>query len=56
MQSNIIDLRPIKRRALAWPDPVKSLILSESDSILFADFITKLGVWERLLSMYHQVN
>ena len=54
--AGMVDLRTMKKKALAWPDPVKSLILSESDTLLFADFITKLGDWERLLSMYHQVN
>ncbi len=47
----IVDLRPMKARALNFPEPLKSLILSEPDSIDSQDFISKLGTWERLLKM-----
>lgn len=47
----IVDLRPMKTRALSFPEPVKSLILSEPDMIDAQDFISKLGTWEKLLKM-----
>lgn len=46
-----ISLVPLKEKALAFPEPVKSLILSEPDMIDSRDFITKLGTWERLLKI-----
>lgn len=46
-----VDLKPMKAKALNFPEPVKSLILSEPDSIDSWDFILKLGTWERLLKM-----
>lgn len=48
MKTNI---RPLKEKALSWPEPVKSLILSESDELDSFDLISKLGVWEKLLRM-----
>ena len=42
----IIDLKPMKRKAMSFPEPVKSLILSEPDKIDSQDFISKLGTWE----------
>ena len=41
-----IDLKQMKARALDFPEPVKSLILSEPDTIDSQDFISKLGTWE----------
>lgn len=46
-----VDLAPLKEKALKFPEPVKSLILSEPDTIDSQDFISKLGTWERLLRM-----
>lgn len=46
-----VDLTPLKSRALNFPEPVKSLILSEPDSMDSREFITKLGTWEKLLKM-----
>ena len=45
------DLRPIKIKAMTYPEPVRSLILSEPDSLPLQDFLAKSGVWERLLKM-----
>ena len=45
----VIDIKPIKVKALGFPEPVKSLILSEPDTMDSFEFITKLGIWERLL-------
>ena len=47
----LADLRPIKAKALNFPEPLKSLILSEPDMIDAQDFISKLGTYERLLKM-----
>lgn len=49
-----IDLKPMKERALNFPEPVKSLILSEPDVIDSRDFISKLGTWERLAKINAQ--
>ena len=42
---------PMKTKALDFPEPVKSLILSEPDMIDSQDFISKIGTWEKLLKM-----
>ena len=47
----LVDLTPLKTKALNFPEPVKSLILSEPDMIDAQDFISKLGTWERLSKM-----
>ena len=47
----LVDLTPLKTKALNFPEPVKSLILSEPDIINAQDFISKLGTYERLLKM-----
>ena len=47
----LVDLAPMKAKALNFPEPVKSLILSEPDEIDAQDFISKLGTWEKLLKM-----
>ena len=47
----LVDLAPMKAKALNFPEPVKSLILSEPDAIDAQDFISKLGTWEKLLKM-----
>lgn len=46
-----IDIRPMKAKALNFPEPVKSLVLSEADQIDSQDFISKIGTWEKLLKM-----
>ena len=46
-----ISLVPLKEKAVRFPEPVKTLILSEPDSLDSQDFISKLGTWERLLRM-----
>ena len=47
----LVDLTPLKTKALNFPEPVKSLILSEPDTIDAQDFISKLGTYEMLLKM-----
>ena len=46
-----VDMGPMKTKALDFPEPVKSLILSEPDMIDSQDFISKIGTWENLLKM-----
>lgn len=46
-----IDLSPMKGKVLEFPEPLRSLILSEPDRMDVAEFITKLGTWERLLKI-----
>ena len=46
-----VDLKPMKAKALNFPEPVKSLILSEPDIIEAQDSISKMGTWEKLLKM-----
>jgi len=47
-----IDIRPIKARALAWPEPTKTLILAEPDKMRVEEFLVKIGTWERLLKIH----
>ena len=46
-----VSLVPLKLKALNFPEPVKTLILSEPDHLESQDFISKIGTWERLLQM-----
>ncbi len=46
-----VSLIKLKQNAMNLPEPVKSLILSEPDSIDSAELITKLGTWDKLLAM-----
>ena len=46
-----IDIQQLKKKALAMPEPVKTLILSEPDQLDSRDLIVKLGTWDRLLQM-----
>jgi hypothetical protein len=47
----IVDLKPMKNKAMQFPEPLKSLILSESASMDSDEFIAKLGTWDKLLKM-----
>jgi hypothetical protein len=49
--SVFLDLKELKTRASEFPEPVKSLILSENDSLSVDDFLSKFATWERLLKM-----
>ena len=46
-----ISLALLKEKAMRFPEPVRSLILSEPDLLDSSDFIVKLGTWDRLLQM-----
>lgn len=45
------DLKQLKANALSFPEPVKSLILSEPDSLPLKEYIIKQAQWEKLLRM-----
>lgn len=47
-------LAPLKEKALNFPEPLKSIILSEPDVVDAQDLISKLGTWERLAKMSTQ--
>jgi hypothetical protein len=47
--TDLVDLKPIKQKALHWPDPARTLILSEPDLLQVDVFLVKLGIWEQLL-------
>jgi hypothetical protein len=44
-------MKLMKAKALNFPEPVKSLILSETGTMDANEFIAKLGTWERLLTI-----
>ncbi len=46
-----IDLRLLKENAHLFPDPVRTLILEEPDSIEVGGFISKFETWEKLLKI-----
>ena len=46
-----VNLKSLKQKALQFPEPVKSLILSEPDEIEAFDFISKICTWEKLLKL-----
>ena len=46
-----VDIKPLKQKAIGFPEPLKSLILSEPDMIDARDLISKLGTWERLAKL-----
>jgi hypothetical protein len=50
-----VSLISLKTKALQFPEPVKTLILSEPDQIDSKEFISKLGTWERLLRMQKEL-
>jgi hypothetical protein len=46
-----VNLTKLKAKALSFPEPVKSLILSEPDQLDAREYITKLGTWDKILAM-----
>ncbi len=50
-----VDLRKLKSGALSFPEPTRSLILSEPDIIDSKELISKLATWDRLLKMQKEV-
>ena len=47
----LVDIGLMKLKALNFPEPVKSLILSESNVMDSIEFLTKLGTWEMLIKI-----
>jgi hypothetical protein len=50
----LVNLAAMKAKAINFPEPLKSLILSEPDKIDAQEFISKLGTWERLAKISAQ--
>ena len=46
-----IDLRPLKIMAANWPEPVRTLILTEPDELSAAEYMERQRIWSRLLAM-----
>ena len=46
-----VDMKLMKAKALNFPEPVKSLILSEPETMDANEFIARLGTWDRLLTI-----
>ncbi len=46
-----VDIRTIKERALKLEEPLKSLILSEPDSMSKEDYFAKSETWLKLLQI-----
>ena len=46
-----VSLSGIKGAAIKFPEPVRSLILSEPDYVESAELISMMGTWEKLLMM-----
>ena len=51
MVGNPVDVKLLKARAINFPEPIRTLILSEPDILDPSEFITKLGTWEKLLQI-----
>ena len=47
----VLDMRGLKGKALEFPEPLKSLILSERDFMAVEDFVSKFATWERVLML-----
>ena len=45
----------IKTRALNFPEPVRTLILSEPDELEPEDLISKFGTWMKLLQLDKEI-
>ena len=48
---SLLELRVLKDKASEFPDPVRSLILGERDSLDVEDFLSKFSTWERVLKL-----
>ncbi len=46
-----VNIQPLKEKAMAFPEPVKSLILSEPDQMDSNEFVLKLSTWDRLAKL-----
>ena len=46
-----VDVKPLKQRALTFPEPLRTLILSESDEMDSNEFILKVVTWSKIAKM-----
>ena len=51
-----VSLKSLKEKALKFPEPLKSLILSEPDVLDSKDFISKVCTFERILEISMEDN
>ena len=49
--SQTMNIRSFKDKASSFPEPVRSLIMSEADFMDSDEFIVKFGVWEKVLKI-----
>jgi hypothetical protein len=49
--SHVCNVRALKQVALRFPEPTRSLILSEPDDMSSEELLIKLGTWDKLLKM-----
>lgn len=49
--SEQIDIRPLKEKALSLEDPLRTVVLSEPDSMPLDEYLAKAGTWLKLLKM-----
>ncbi len=47
-----VDMIAFKKMAISFPEPLKTLILAESDRMSASEFIVKFGTWERLAKIH----
>jgi len=50
----MVNLRELKKKALAWPNPVRTLVMTEPDYLPVADFLARIGVWEKLVQLQRE--
>ncbi len=48
---NRVNIAELKKHASEFPDPLRTLLMEEPDYLTVQDFITKFGVWERVLQL-----
>ncbi len=51
----LVDIRPLKRFAFQLPasSPLRSIILSEKDSVTVDEFLVKMDTWLKLSHLEH---
>lgn len=46
-----VSIATLKAKAVSFPDPVRTLILSEPDQIDLQSYLSKMQTWEKLLKL-----
>jgi len=54
--NEFVNIRPLKEIALKMKDPVRMLILSESDLIARDEYFIKIEAWLKILSLTEKEN